>query len=43
MQALALAIGEIQFDIFLFDEAHHGSIRSVACLNGARLEQSLNG
>jgi hypothetical protein len=35
--------GKMRFDVYLLDKAHYRSIRSVACLNGARLERCLDG
>jgi hypothetical protein len=35
--------GKMLVDVNLLDEGHCSSSRSVACLNGARLERSLEG
>jgi hypothetical protein len=42
-EAQAAALSKMRVDVDFLNEAHGRSIRSVACLNGARLEQSLEG
>jgi hypothetical protein len=43
MQAPVPVRGEVHLDIAFLDEIHPNSKRSVAYLNGARLERSLDG
>jgi hypothetical protein len=43
VQSFAWARSKVHHNIAFLDEGHLNSMRSVAYLNGARLERSLNG